>query len=715
MAAQEAPVPTVDFADGIIQLSALKEEAKAELLDILTSTRGRKCLIVDVQLEGLLNQVIVEGSKFFKENGVQYFRELKDDLDQFVGEISREVPDNYVYLVRPHAHNMKLIAQQIKGLVKISVRSQFRVYFAPCQSTVCMHLLEDYIANAEVLERVTFKDFKIGLIPFDSDVLTLEDDLVFRECYSAGDLSSLSTVAAALQKVQTLFGVIPNVKCKGSLGKKVLAQLLHLRKEEEGFLERDHAGMRRADIDTLVLLDRDVDLISPLVTPLTYEGLIDDTIGIEHARIKVEAALLGADEPEPSLTLSAANRLELAKPAETKEQRRLAPDEKVSVVLNTSDSVYAEIRNLSIERIGSYMQEKAIHIRERYAAFKENKDASLAEIHAFVKKIPKLTNDFKSLNQHIHIAELLKNRTVSRDFRALWQGERGILEGESFLEELEDLAYSDAVERKLLHRILRLLCLQSLTSGGIKTGKYDALRKILVQIYGIEHMGIFQHLERAGLIKKKDNLMVVEATPSWQILRRQLRLIDEKVNMSRPEDISFVAAGYAPLSVRLVQMLVQPGGRPVAMEAMRTLLPGDFLEIIQHAHKPEELVDLLARNTAEAASSGTGHAGASAGMSASSLFQQVLGGSASASASAAAQLSLDDALALSASSAFNEGAVANGADGKKVMLVVMLGGVSFLELSAFRFLSGDPQFPFRVIVATTKLVNGASLLQSLGR
>ena len=33
------------------------------------------------------------------------------------------------------------------------------------------------------------------------------------------------------------------------------------------------------EIDILVVLDRDIDLYSPMVTPLTYEGLIDEIIG----------------------------------------------------------------------------------------------------------------------------------------------------------------------------------------------------------------------------------------------------------------------------------------------------------------------------------------------------------------------------------------------------------------------------------------------------
>jgi hypothetical protein len=48
---------------------------------------------------------------------------------------------------------------------------------------------------------------------------------------------------------------------------------------------------------------------------------------------------------------------------------------------------------------------------DRYTTFRDNKDASITEIHDFVKKIPKLTLEYKSLNQHINIAEMLKQRT----------------------------------------------------------------------------------------------------------------------------------------------------------------------------------------------------------------------------------------------------------------------------------------------------------------
>lgn len=45
-------------------------------------------------------------------------------------------------------------------------------------------------------------------------------------------------------------------------------------------------------------LDRETDLISPLVTPLTYEGLVDDTFSIENGKIAVDSSILGTEDVE---------------------------------------------------------------------------------------------------------------------------------------------------------------------------------------------------------------------------------------------------------------------------------------------------------------------------------------------------------------------------------------------------------------------------------
>ena len=176
------------------------------------------------------------------------------------------------------------------------------------------------------------------------------------------------------------------------------------------------------------------------------------------------------------------------------------PGEKVAVQLKSSlDPIFAGIRDLSIEGLGPFLRDRSIKIKQSYTKFRENKDASITEIHDFVKKIPQLTKEYKLLNQHINIAELIKGTTDSREFRQLWQMERGILEGEAYLDVLEyDLIPSD-VERFYFVKYVRLLCLISLTSNGIKAVRLDSIRKLFIQVYGFQHLFTFANLEKAGL------------------------------------------------------------------------------------------------------------------------------------------------------------------------------------------------------------------------
>jgi hypothetical protein len=681
-----------DFVDDILRFSLLKEEAKEELQDLLESTRGtRKSIVIDPQLSGLVSIVLQDSSKFWKDNGVQSVSELVLDATSPFPDSSRDIPENVIYFIRAHLPNMKLIATQIRHLARAGVRSQFKVCFVPAQSTVCMHLLEEHIDNPDIWPRITFLEYRSGFIPFDCDLLSLEMTHVFKQCYVDGDLSCLNTISAALNRLQQQFGLIHNVKTKGVGAKKVLQRMLHARVEDfasnanKDSTTYNEEIQARGIIETLIIVDRETDLVSPLVTPLTYEGLVDDTFNIENGKIKVDASVLGTEEVElggkapatPSATAAA-----------------LKSGEKVIMNLTGSDSIFMEIRNLSIERLGSYMQEKAITIRERYATFKSNKDATLAEIHEFVKKIPKLTRDFKSLNHHIHIAEKLKQRTDSRDFRDQWQMERGMLEGEIFLDQLEEMLYADT-SRTQLYQVLRLLCLQSGTAFGIRSNRYDYLRRTIIQLYGFQHMYTLLNLERSGLIRRKEALLVVETTTPWQLLRKTLRLIDDKVSMARPEDINYVAAGYGPLLVRLVQLMLQTTLQQSGplQEAMK-LLPGPYIDINQ-GNNAEELSEILARQAVEIMSGGVNNA-SSALMNVMSAATDLVGGN-------SGKVIGDFTSPTSASSGLT----------KRVAMILVIGGISYLEISALRFLSNEPSFPYRIIIATTRVMNGRTFLSAM--
>ena len=68
------------------------------------------------------------------------------------------------------------------------IRSQFHIYFVPTQATVCMHLLEEKLSGSgggggsgSAWDKVSFGEFRMGLVPYDSDLLSLEMDHVFKQ------------------------------------------------------------------------------------------------------------------------------------------------------------------------------------------------------------------------------------------------------------------------------------------------------------------------------------------------------------------------------------------------------------------------------------------------------------------------------------------------------------------------------------------------------
>lgn len=82
-------------------------------------------------------------------------------------------------------------------------------------------------------------------------------------------------------KLQSSFGVIPNVHAKGDMAKIVVDMLLRERKEAAN---DDLYQSTAPEIDTLIILDRDVDYVTPLVTPVTCEALLDLQYSIKQSK-----------------------------------------------------------------------------------------------------------------------------------------------------------------------------------------------------------------------------------------------------------------------------------------------------------------------------------------------------------------------------------------------------------------------------------------------
>lgn len=608
-----------------LDLNLLREDNRLELLEILDSIpSSQKCLVLDPQLGGRLNHVLVEGARVLRENGVSSFRELKSFGDEF------DPDTTYVYACRATVPHVQAIAKQIKAAIRQDHKNHFHVLLLPKRTFLCEHFLRD------VENYVTVHDFRLDLVAFDKDVLSLEWDSCYHENKIAEDPTSLEFVTQSLLKLENFFGQPSRIRGLGHMAKGVLERLakqrfkIHaLKLKDRGYFGNsplfgskpppplpDEDRDRRSPPWELLVLDREVDLVTPLVTPLTYEGLIDELMGgVKNSSIKLD--------------------------------KETAP-------LNSNEKMYAEIRDLNVEGLGSRLGNRAKEIRGIYDQFRSNQ--SLTEIHDFVKKIPDLTRDYKALQTHIDVVEKLKKTTDSRQFRERWNTERSMLEGELIYDNLEDLI-AQQIPPMLA---LRFVSMQSLT-GGIKANKFDAIKKLIVHSYGFELLPTLHNLEKANLFKKKADAplsMMLNETP-FALLRKQLALIVDDVDPVNPRDVAYVSSGYAPLSVRLVE-------RPEWSPQLLANLPGPALDYRPADYDRKRLVDMMKAPTPPYFPSNAGN-----------------------------------------------NYHATSPEEKTPLVIYIVGGVTYAEIAAFRFLSKKKDFPYDIIVASTNITNGTAFVKSL--
>ena len=94
----------------------LREQGKSELLEILDSLRGKKCIVLDNFLGRLLTEIVFEDDiQIMKENNVQQYDISSKNLPEVLeNDLGRELPDNICYLIRADFSMTKAVARHVR-------------------------------------------------------------------------------------------------------------------------------------------------------------------------------------------------------------------------------------------------------------------------------------------------------------------------------------------------------------------------------------------------------------------------------------------------------------------------------------------------------------------------------------------------------------------------------------------------------------------------
>ncbi|KAH6650850.1 Sec1-like protein [Chaetomium tenue] len=637
----------------------VRDRARKDLLHLLEGVRGKKNLVIEKELAGPLG-VVVKASTL-RDYGVDnfFFLENKNtDTSQ----------RNIVFIARGEsASNAHAIADEIIRLQRESQSPHdFHIFWVPRRSLLSDKVLEE----AGVLGDTNVAELPLFFFPLENDVLSLELNDSFRDLYLSKDPTPVFLLARALMGIQQKHGLFPRIIGKGDNAKRVADLLSRMRQEllaGEDAGETDKAGLSPSTtIENVIIIDREVDFVTPLLTQLTYEGLLDEVFGIQNNQTDVDSTIVGAAAQPAGPGTSAA-----APPNSGQSRKR-------KIQLDGSDSLFAQLRDANFAIVGGLLNKIARRLQSDYESRHSSKTTT--ELKEFVKKLPGYQAEQQSLKIHTGMAEEIIKYTRTENFNKLLEVQQNLAAGadpSSQFNAIEELIARDTP----LPQILRLLCIYSCISGGIKTKEMDHFRRLILQGYGYQHILTLHNLERLQMFLSRASPLasMIPMTgaaggqgnkTNYTYLRKQLRLIVDEVNEHDPNDIAYVYSGYAPLSVRLVQAVLQK----------------QYLLSITRG------------------SGAGGVAGAAAG-------------------GAQGWRGFDDAVKHARGQTFDEvqkgedkavkaRALLSGSGDKKTVFVVFVGGISFTEIAALRFLAKQEEARRNIVICTTSIISGNRMMDA---
>lgn len=474
--------------------------------------------------------------------------------------------------------------------------------------------------------------------------------------------------------IQQRHGYFPRLIGKGDNARRLADLLLRMRRELDAEESSGLTGLSArgllpsGSMESLIIIDREVDFGTALLTQLTYEGLIDETVGIKHNQADVDTTVVGpASMPQAQESSKA--------PQQTSKQ-----GQKRKVQLDDSDPLFSQLRDANFAIVGDILNKVARRLESDYESRHTAKSTS--ELREFVNKLPTYQLEHQGLRVHTNLAEEIMKYTRSDIFRRVLEVQQNNAAGADATyqhDTIEELIARDAP----LKTVLRLLCLESCMSGGIRSRDLEKFKKQIVQAYGYQHLLTFDALEKMELLQPRSSattmlLPTTGAQPgtktNYNYLRKNLRLVIEEVSEKDPEDISYVYSGFAPLSIRLVQCILQ---KPYIL----SLIKGG--SSVSGAASP--------MNQASGASPGW-------------LGLEDVVKSARGSTFSIVQKGDDKAARARQTLSGNSEA--------KTVYVFFLGGITFTEIAALRFIAAQESPRRKVVICTTGVINGDRMMDA---
>ncbi|OPJ70247.1 vacuolar protein sorting-associated protein 33B [Patagioenas fasciata monilis] len=341
-------------------------------------------------------------------------------------------------------------------------------------------------------------------------------------------------------------------------------------------------------------------------------------------------------------------------------------DKSIKVLLNAQDKVFSQIRNEHFSSVFGFLSQKSRNLQAQYD---RRRGMDIKQMKNFVsQELKGLKQEHRLLSLHIGACESIMKKKTKQDFQEMIKAEHSLLEGfdiresTSFIEEHIDRQVSPIES-------LRLMCLLSITENGLVPKDYRSLKTQYLQSYGPEHLLTFHNLKRMGLLTEQaagETLTAVESRVSKLVTDRAAGKITDAFNSLAKK------SNFRAISKKLGLIPRVDGEYDLKM-------PRDMAYVFSGAYIPlscKIIEQVLERR----------------GWQGLEEVVRLLNGN---------EFSVSD----------SAGEDNSAGDAQRVILAVFLGGCTFSEIAALRFLGKERGFKF--IFLTTAITNSARMLEAM--
>ncbi|XP_023702162.1 vacuolar protein sorting-associated protein 33B isoform X3 [Cryptotermes secundus] len=518
------------------RLDALHQISQRKLGEILKKIPGKKELIIDPVLMKPLE--CITGVQFLRSHGV-------DKIFKFEKSGVSCVNSQLVYMIYSDLITAKYVCNQINASIHQNHQNSYNLILVPSDLVAIQQLLEEEGVHGILTVHI----FPWELIRLDGGVMSYELPGLFKMLFVDGDRSMLPAVARSLWSLQLLLGRIPLTLTQGRFSLQVRTMVDTLCNELGTSDKAD------SDISCMLVVDRDVDYASVLLTPVTYVGLLDEVFGISSGTIELDSRVTGNQD---------------------------GAREKINYQLSSTDAIYNEIKNRHFSDVFPFLSSKT---KEMQSEYNRSCNVALQEMkHYVATELRKVTALKRSLAYHIGACEVIIGEMGHR-YESLHQVEKNMLEGRNKRENFSYVEECLATSGKLTS--LRLLCLLALTQDGLSVDEATLLKTQFLHCCGYEHLVTFHNLEKLGLLTPQGMgtnpgntssgasdaagklagrvAQVVSQLPkrtgAFQAFAYKLKLFpeaSEEYDLKQPKDPGYVFGGlYVPVVCRLVSLLIK--------------------------------------------------------------------------------------------------------------------------------------------------------------